>query len=460
MEHRMKCNVCGKIWCYEDPTTGDAVVAFLSATTSAFSTAAAISSADSGNWGAARVAQELTRDSNDLMDSVSIKYKNQCPSCNSHDVFEIPEGEDISKYVSSQNKKDSAEGRTINSNASVESLLKRVQMFMEDEVWDQASFYCEQILDINPECAMAYVDKLMIAHKISKQEDLGKLNGRFDSEKDFQRAISFAEPSLKNTLVGYNDAITARKNEEEYTSALSAYENAGNEGSTYEKIAERLRKLGDYKDSSLIAAKCDEMARSKYYDTATSLYRKAQNSDDYLRAKSLYEKLGYYKDSRDLAIECMEKAEQFHKAKVARNKKIIVASALAIIFVTIAIIATKYHRTRYVKQEYLKLLGQKMDEAIESDICKEYNIVNISYSVENVAAQQPDSYIAFVRIGCESRYRNLDESEKHLVANTISFYVPGRISVELPDGTKVTCRSVISSKSRVTIVVDHSGFDY
>ena len=45
-------------------------------------------------------------------------------------------------------------------------LLKRAFMFLEDSDWNSANEYCEKVLDIDPECAEAYLGKLMAELKV------------------------------------------------------------------------------------------------------------------------------------------------------------------------------------------------------------------------------------------------------------------------------------------------------
>ena len=47
------------------------------------------------------------------------------------------------------------------SNATVDSLLKRGKLFLEDGDWEQADRYFDRVLDINPECAEAYWGKAL-----------------------------------------------------------------------------------------------------------------------------------------------------------------------------------------------------------------------------------------------------------------------------------------------------------
>lgn len=59
--------------------------------------------------------------------------------------------------------------------ATVDSLLKRAFMFLEEGSWDKADEYCEKVLDINPECAEAYLYKFFSSKKISNINEIIKI---------------------------------------------------------------------------------------------------------------------------------------------------------------------------------------------------------------------------------------------------------------------------------------------
>lgn len=52
---------------------------------------------------------------------------------------------------------------------NVSPLLRRVFLFLEDKNWQEADEYCEKVLDLDPENAMAYVGKLM-AYRLAKRK--------------------------------------------------------------------------------------------------------------------------------------------------------------------------------------------------------------------------------------------------------------------------------------------------
>ena len=98
--------------------------------------------------------------------------------------------------------------------SSTAPLLERAYMFLEDGSWGDASTYCERVLDMDPKNAPAYVGKLMAELKIRKQEDLVKQANPFDSNANYQKAIRFADSSLKEELESYIVAIKQRRENE------------------------------------------------------------------------------------------------------------------------------------------------------------------------------------------------------------------------------------------------------
>ena len=78
----------------------------------------------------------------------------------------------IKKIAGSEAPKEAAKQTVVMSsgNANTDGLLKRVFLFLEDGKWDEANEYCERVLDINPECAEAYLGKLMADCEVKRKE--------------------------------------------------------------------------------------------------------------------------------------------------------------------------------------------------------------------------------------------------------------------------------------------------
>lgn len=173
MEYRKRCNVCHSIWCYTDndvnENTKNAVTGVL----------ASIGSIASAIGGTRYDMYEMGKISDRAINK--IKEFNKCPYCNSTDISDLSEEElkKINKKKSSGNS-----GVTINPNASGESLIKRIEIFMEDEEWDAAEAYCNQALDVEPENGYLWLLKLLISVEWKFVDDKIIFNNSIKKLKD------------------------------------------------------------------------------------------------------------------------------------------------------------------------------------------------------------------------------------------------------------------------------------
>lgn len=92
---------------------------------------------------------------------------------------------------------------SVSVNAGVEALLKRVNIFLEDDEWDSAEEYCEKVLDIDPENARAYLGKVLAELKMHTSEELFSSEKPIKDNKNFKKALRFADPELKRELEAY-----------------------------------------------------------------------------------------------------------------------------------------------------------------------------------------------------------------------------------------------------------------
>lgn len=63
--------------------------------------------------------------------------------------------------------------------ANTAPLLKRAFIFLEDGDWSSADEYCEKVLDLDPECAQAYLGKLMAELRVRKVDELANCEQSF-----------------------------------------------------------------------------------------------------------------------------------------------------------------------------------------------------------------------------------------------------------------------------------------
>ena len=106
------------------------------------------------------------------------------------------------------------ETATVETNApGVTSLLKRAALFLEDGDTASAREYYDRVLDIDPECAEAYMGKVCAETGCRKESDLGALNYCVDMRGDWQKAVRFASAGQKQKYEGYMASVRARVGE-------------------------------------------------------------------------------------------------------------------------------------------------------------------------------------------------------------------------------------------------------
>ena len=163
----------------------------------------------------------------------------------------------IKKVVSRENSKSTPIVNVVN-NTTTEPLLKRAFIFLEDGDWNSANEYCEKVLDIDPECAQAYLGKLMAELHIKKQEYLQNLDKSFESNQNYVKIIRYADDKLRNELVEYIDNINAKAEEIRKDSILSEAKSkmVGENIADYEGAIQLLESIAGWKDSYENIAVC------------------------------------------------------------------------------------------------------------------------------------------------------------------------------------------------------------
>ena len=147
--------------------------------------------------------------------------------------------------------------------ATTESLLKRAFMFLEDGEFDRADDFCEQVLNIDPENAKAYLGKMMAELQVTTRAGLKNLDASFENNNNYKKILRFGSEAIKTKLAGYirqiNDRLELERLEALYQQATEAMNSAQNEYE-YHRVAELFGKIKSYKDSSEIYDRCLELA--------------------------------------------------------------------------------------------------------------------------------------------------------------------------------------------------------
>ena len=124
---------------------------------------------------------------------------------------------------------------------TINGLVKRLFVLLEDQEWGKADEYCEKILDMDSECAEAYIGKLLVSKMFSNVADLIYLNEvELLDNINFSRALKFSKGQLKDDLNG----IVEKKKQQREEGILHLLElakqyqesNSSDELQIYEKI--------------------------------------------------------------------------------------------------------------------------------------------------------------------------------------------------------------------------------
>ena len=91
-------------------------------------------------------------------------------------------------------------------NATVDSLLDRAWMFLEDEDYQKAHEYFERVLDIDPRNSRAYLGNVLATLHLPSVAALDTVIVRLDTFKDFDRAMCFANEAEQLELKKIYDA--------------------------------------------------------------------------------------------------------------------------------------------------------------------------------------------------------------------------------------------------------------
>ena len=140
-----------------------------------------------------------------------------------------------------------------------ENILGRGFLFLEDGDFEKAEEYFEKVLDIDFECAKAYLGKLLVSLKVKKIPDLEKVNVDFSENPNYKKIVRFGDEKLINEVNIYLDAVTDRVKSDTYEPLYLAAKEfmENNTIEAYETAINYFSRLNGYKDSVQLMTECD-----------------------------------------------------------------------------------------------------------------------------------------------------------------------------------------------------------
>lgn len=290
MEYYKICDACGKGFVVTDK---DIKENQRNAKSNVWSSVGAAAGAFSGNWGGAIANKQ---------DIKEIKNFNKCPHCGSERIRNVDakEFERISRRF-----QNSGTTISINDNASVESLLKRTRLLIEEDKWYEAEEYCNHMLDLEPENPKIYELLVLTELELHSLDDAPYEGIDIRDAESFSKLERFADDYYKELI---DDTIEE-----------------------YERITEEeeIREEEDRKESA--------------YNTALK-YSESENIKDINRAISLLIGILDYKDSQEiydnLQVKLHELKEKAEEAEKREDKKHYIILGIIMGVLLIAVIIT------------------------------------------------------------------------------------------------------------------------
>ena len=233
----------------------------------------------------------------------------------------------IKKIVKADEPKTTVVKETVVANASANTapLIKRVFMFLEDSKWSEANEYCEKVLDVDPECADAYLGKLLAELKVQRKTSLEFYSRPFDHTDNYNKIVRFGSDALVSELKQYNVTIRERNEENIYNTGADLANHQTPEKQI--EAAEEFEKVPGYRDADTRAKNCRHQALLLSYDIAMKAMGKSTTSQQYAEAGKLFLEIADdYAPAKEKAEECAVKSKELAEVK---RKDAIYAEALA-----------------------------------------------------------------------------------------------------------------------------------
>lgn len=184
----------------------------------------------------------------------------------------------------------------------IEPLLIRTAMFLEDENWEKADEYAERILDMNPKCAQAYLDKMMAELHVSKIEKLVELKENFEKNMYYIKFLQHANEKNARQVKLY---LFELKNRLTYEEAISALNHANNI-SEYDFAKNKFNTIIEYKDAKIQVERCKKKKEELIENTLNDLVFEMKNAQERWQFKNILDELHKLECYKDVSAYCEE----------------------------------------------------------------------------------------------------------------------------------------------------------
>lgn len=208
--------------------------------------------------------------------------------------------------------------------ASVDTILERAYMFLEDKKWTEAKDYADKALDVDPKCSEAYVAIFMAQNCYSTIKEISNSESSPAFNSNFEKA-------LKYDSANYAQSILDEWKQKMYEKAVNIEMNRKTE-SGYDSAIALLNKIVDYKDARDKIAYCKvQKENCRVNDLISAVSSKKNSKDVKILAKCISDLESVHSDEGDaLQREIKERISKIRKKRIVTIAGIVAASAVII----------------------------------------------------------------------------------------------------------------------------------
>ena len=209
----------------------------------------------------------------------------------------------------------------LNENVSVDNLIKRIELFLEDKDFESASEYCERVLDMEPENAKAYLYRLLIEYGLSTLEELKECNEDFSLSSNYKRVMSFGDEDIKQELYScvesnkYN--MKKAENDVVYNACLRKIKYAQTI-EDYQEIIDEIEQFSEFEYSLELLNRCHDGINKIIYDRALAEKGK-KTVEGYKKTIEMLQQIKGWGNVDNEIEECKRKIEEFDKKRKSKD---------------------------------------------------------------------------------------------------------------------------------------------
>ena len=206
-------------------------------------------------------------------------------------------------------------------NTNIGPLLKRAFIFLEDGDFARADEFCEQVLNLDPENAEAYLGKLMAELKIKKRDNLKDYSVPFDDWSNYQKAFRYGGEQLK-TMLSNDIAFIKERNELARKKDILKRAEGYQKNRHFANAIELYWQIPGFEDADDRIAECEVEAendrKDAIYDSAVALAM-INKIDKQQEAIEQFQRISHWKDADEQVVIC-DRRIQALKEEAARAR--------------------------------------------------------------------------------------------------------------------------------------------